>query len=181
MARSSGLQSPTNSILAPVDFEPAARAALQFAAQLAQDAGVPLTILHVVHEPADRPNYYRRHGGSEVLLPMEVLAERRLDEFLTGVRSQHPDLVTLDEPGVLLVKGLPGTRIPEVAERMGAAQIVMGRSRGRRLLPGLFAPLSDRVADQCDIPVTLVHPDGSPEVYGQRPQRPFNDKAVLGA
>ena len=49
-------------VLVPVDFEAPARAALLFAARLASSSGMPLKILHAVHEPADRPNYYQRDG-----------------------------------------------------------------------------------------------------------------------
>lgn len=109
------------------------------------------------------------------------MAARRLDEFLAEVRNQYPGLHTLDGPGILLVKGLPGIRIPEVAERMGAAQIVMGQSRARRLLPALFASLSDRVAEKCDVPVTVINPNGKPVICDKRLQEPFDDKAALGA
>lgn len=81
-----GLQSATGSILVPVDFKPAARAALVFSARVADDLGAPLTILHVIHEPGYWPNYYRRYGASEASLPIDTLAERRWEEFLAEVR-----------------------------------------------------------------------------------------------
>lgn len=160
MSRLTSLESGTRAILVPVDFEPAARVALVFAARLARGSGATLTILHVVHEPADRTNFYRRHGGSEVSLPIELLAQRRLDEFLADVQRSNPGLSALEDPGVLLVKGVPSTRIPEVADRLGAAQIVMGHARPKGLLSGLLASMADRVAGKCDIPVTVIHADG---------------------
>ena len=164
-----------------VDFEAAARNALVFAARLADGTGAPLTILHVIHEPADRPNYYRRQGGSEASLPIELLAERRLDEFLADVQRRNPGLRPLQTSGVLLVKGLPETRIPEVAVRLDAVQIVMGHAKPRGLFPSLFASLSDRVADNCEIPVTVIHADGQSEVVAMPPQRQLDGKVVLGA
>jgi nucleotide-binding universal stress UspA family protein len=176
------LEGATDSILVPVNFAPAARAALVFGAQLAKASGAPLTILHVVHEPGDWPNYYRRYGGSEASLPIDVLAERRLEEFLAEVRRLNAGLSALETSGILLVKGLPATRIPEVARRLGAAHIVIGHTRARRLAPGLFASLSARVADRCDIPVTAVRPDGRSEVVNMPPRPPLDDGTMaLGA
>ena len=57
MTKITSLETGTRSIVAAIDFEPAAREALVFAARLAWGAGVPLTVLHVVHEPAEKPNY----------------------------------------------------------------------------------------------------------------------------
>ena len=180
MPNSASLEGATRSILVPVNFQLAARAALVFGARLAKGSGAPLTILHVIHEPADQPNYYRRHGGSEASLPIEVLAERRLDEFLAEARRLNPGLSALETAGVLLVKGLPATRIPEVAKRLEAAQIVMGHTRARRLVPSLFASLADRVADRCDIPVTVIRSDGRSEIVDMPTQDAFDGKAVLG-
>lgn len=181
MSRITSLESTTRAILVPVDFEPAARAALIFAARLARGTGGPLRILHVVHEPADRPNYYRRRGESEASLPIELLAERRLDEFLADVRRLNPGLSALDEPGVLLVKGVPATRIAEVANKLGASQIVMGHARPSGFFSNLLASLSDRVADQSDIPVTVIHPDGKSEVVAMPPQKRLGGNMALDA
>jgi len=147
-------------ILVPVDFEPPARAALLFAARLASGTGMPLKILHVVHEPADRPNYYQRDGVREVSLPVDVLAERRLGAFLDEVYGENPALDILEKPDVALVKGLPLTRILEYVEHHAVAQIVMGHTRVHGVLPSLFSSLSDRVADRCDVPVTAIHAGG---------------------
>ena len=181
MAKIASLEGGTRSVVAAIDFEPAARAALVYAAREAWGAGVPLTVLHVVHEPAEKPNYFRRNGGTDVLLPMEVLAERRLEEFLADVQRQNPGLSSLDAPGILLVKGLPVSRIPEVAKRLGAAQIVMGRNRSKRLFRGLFASLSDRVAAASEIPVTVIGSDGKSKLVNRPALKDLDDKLALGA
>ena len=181
MSRLTRLESATRAILVPVDFEPAARLALVFAARQADSSGAPLTILHVVHEPADRPNYYRRHGGSEASLPIEMLAERRLGEFLADVQRCNPELSALEDPGVLLVSGVPSTRIAEVANRLGASQIVMGLTRPKRLLSDLLASMADRVAVQCDIPVTLIHADRKSGIEARPHREPADGNVVLGA
>lgn len=171
-------------VLVPVDFEPAARAALIFGARQAAFTGVPLKILHVVHEPGDRPNYYQRHEGHDSLLPMEELAESMLKKFVLDVLQDHPELEALEKPDILLVKGLPATRIPEVAQRLGAGIIAMGHSKSRGLLGGLFTSLSGRVANKSGIPVTLVDADGvSEELAGvvNRGHQPIDRSMVRGA
>lgn len=150
-------------ILVAVDFEPAARAALIFGARQAMRTGVPLKILHVVHEPGDKPNYYRRYGAGNAVLPIEELAEALFKEFLLDVYQSHPELEILEAPDTVLVKGLPGTRIPEVSHLLEAGQIVMGHKKPRGVFSKLFASLSERVANKSGIPVTLVYADGASE------------------
>ena len=167
-------------ILAAVNFEPPASAALRFAARLAAETGAPLKILHVVHEPAERPNYYGRLSGPDVTVPMEILAGRLLDEFLRNLDVQGPALDSLESADVMLVKGLPATRIPEVARKSAAGQIVMGHTGPHGLFGGLFSSLSDRVADRCDIPVTVIHPDGSRAAQVKSSRDPFTGDMALG-
>ena len=167
-------------ILVAVNFEPPARAALWYAARLAAETGAPLKILHVVHEPAERPNYYGRRSGPDITTPIETLASRLLDEFLRNLDVQGPALRSLESADVTLVKGLPATRIPEVARKSAAGQIVMGHARPHGLFAGLFSSLSDRVADRCDIPVTVIHPDGSRAAKIKSSRDPFPGDVALG-
>ena len=162
---------PSRPILVPVDFEPAGRAALVTAARLCMCTGVPITVLHVVHTPADRPDYYARRGDRDTLVPTAELARRMLGEFLLETLRRHPELKVLESADTLLVHGLPHTRIPEVARLVDASQIVMGRSRTKGVLRNLFTPSSERIANRCDIPVTVVYSTGRPESA----ERPTND------
>jgi len=155
---------PVQPILVPVDFEPAARAALISGARLAQSSGNPLKILHVVHEPGDKPNYYQRRGAQDALLHIADLAERRLEEFLQDVYRQNSELQALEEPDTILVMGLPSTRIPEVAEREHAGLIIMGHCTASGLFGKLFSSLCERVAHTCATPLTAVYANGESEV-----------------
>lgn len=160
LAKSESLQP----ILVAVDFEPASRAALVSGARLAQSTGIPLKILHVVHEPGDRPNYYQRQGVRDALVHISDLAERRLEEFLQDVSRQNPELHALEQPETLLVMGLPSTRILEVAERVDAGGIIMGHSRASGLFGKLSSSLCERVAHTCSIPLIAVYASGESEV-----------------
>jgi nucleotide-binding universal stress UspA family protein len=155
---------PMQPVLVAVDFEPASRAALIYGARLAQSAGTPLKILHVVHEPGDKPNYYQRQGVRDALVHISDLAEQRLEEFLQDVYRQNPELHALEQPDTYLVMGLPSTRIPEAAERVDAGLIIMGHSRASGLFGKLFSSLCERVAHTCAIPLTAVYASGESEV-----------------
>ena len=139
--------------------------ALLTAARLAESSGAPLVVLHVIHEPGNRPGYYRRQGRSDALLPIDAIAERALQGFLSDVRAQHPEhRPLLDRAEIRLVAGIPETRIPEVARSIGAQLILMG-SNGRGSLARLFGgSISDRVAHHGSIPVTVVN--ARPEAWG---------------
>jgi len=145
-------------ILACVNFCAESEVALVTAAHLAESSGARIVVLHVVHEPGGQPGYYRRQGRGDAMLPIEDIAERMLTEFLADVRDRHPgQRRALGRAEIRLVSGIPETRIPEVAQTIGAQLIVMG-SNGRgglaRLLGG---SISDRVSHHGGIPVTVVH------------------------
>ncbi|MBT8430682.1 MAG: universal stress protein [Gammaproteobacteria bacterium] len=175
---------PVQPILIAVDFEPASRAALVSGARLAQSTGTPIKILHVVHEPGDKPNYYQRHGAQDALLHIADLAESRLNEFLQDVYRRNPNLDVLEKPETLLVTGLPSTRIPEVAEREHAGLIIMGHCKASGLFGKLFSSLCERVAHTCTIPLTAVYPNGESEVItatrGATRQRSVAANVALG-
>lgn len=143
-------------ILAAVDFSADSEAALLAALALAAEAGAPLVVLHVVHDPAETPGTYARSDASGNQMRIEEAAAEMLDEFLARLRAAHPDLEGLDSIETTQVVGLPATRILEVSEQIGAARIVMG-SRG---LKGLGRLLNGSIAEQvlrgASVPVTVV-------------------------
>lgn len=142
-----------------VDFSEDSRAAVLWASAFAARAGGKLVVLHIVHDPAAEPGYYRR-DASGPLQPMERLAERMLDEFLAQLQQQHPELVPLQEAKKKLITGLPPGRIVEAAERMQAKLIVIG-SRGMSGLPHLLqGSVSERVVELADRPVVVVKARG---------------------
>ncbi len=145
-------------ILVAVDFAPDSEAAFLWACDYAKCANAGLVLLHVVHDPADAPGYYRK-GGEDLLRPMEDVAAEMTDKFLEKIAKNHPDLAIPGDVEKVLVKGIPATRILEVAERKGARLIVMG-SRGRTGLPHLLlGSKAERVVQMSPIPVTIVKAD----------------------
>jgi nucleotide-binding universal stress UspA family protein len=167
----------TSPILVPIDLSAASNKALLLAAQLAAGASRSLVILHVAHDDIHQPNNYRRRNQIDQVLPIEEIAERVLQDFMTDLRRQHPGNAVLANAGLIVVSGLPATRITEVARQTGAGLIVMG-CNGRTSLSKLMAgSVSERVIRQCPVPVTIVHAngtsgeDGSIDVRRSEPRR----------
>ncbi len=142
-------------ILVAVDFSNDSRAALIWACETSALSKAPVLVLHVVHDSAKAPGVYRQ-DDKDSYRPMEDVAERMMADFLENIGDDEVPRKTLDRVRTSLVVGLPVTRILEVAEKEGAAMIVMG-SQGRtgldRLLLGSKA---EQVVRLSPIPVTIV-------------------------
>lgn len=142
-------------VLAAIDFSRDSAEALLWAARQADLEQAPLTILHVVHDPAASPGFYRK-PDEEWLRPMAKVAEEMMQEFLVRVRAENPDLSALQSAQVRLVSGLPAGRIAELADEIGARLVVVG-SRGRTGLQTiLLGSVAERVAQICHVPVVIV-------------------------
>ncbi len=142
-------------ILCAVDFSADSRAALLWACTQAELTNAPLIIMHVVHDPAASPGFYRQLPEDQ-LRPMEKIAEEMMDKFLTEVRTENPERKRLASARVQLVSGLPPGRIVEAAEALGASLIVVG-SCGRTGLPHvLLGSVAERVVQIAQTPVAVI-------------------------
>lgn len=147
--------SQTGPILVAVDFTADSEAALIWACEYAEAFRISVKVLHVVHDPENEPGYYRR-TDEDLLRPMEDIAAEMMVDFLTRLVRENPKLPALADAESIVVKGVPATRILEVAERIGARHIVMG-SRGRTGLPHLLlGSKAERVVQLSPVPVTIV-------------------------
>jgi len=150
---------PHRPILVAVDFSDDSRAALLWASAFAACAGGRLFVLHVVHDPASQPGYYR-NGRDRPLQTMEQVAESMLEDLLAKLRIEYPELSALATAETKLVSGLPPGRITEVAEMVHAKLIVIG-SRGMTGLPHLMqGSVSERVVELANGPVVVVKAPG---------------------
>lgn len=151
---------PGGPVLVAVDFSADSEAALVWACRYANLTGAGLTVLHVVHDPADAPGYYRR-DEEDALRPMEDVAKEMLEKFLESTAEDHPEIAAVGQLETKLVKGIPESRILEVAKSADARLIVMG-SRGRTGLPHLLlGSKSERVVQLSPVPVTIVKSEKS--------------------
>lgn len=148
------------SILVPVDFSPDSLAALKTGLILAHKLASPLTVLHVVHDPSNRPGFYHsRNAGFTVIEGMEEAAKEMMEEFLSQNNIWNQAEETGVEIATLLLRGLPVTQILHQAQEAGVDLIVMG-SRGRTGLSNLLiGSRAQRVVQLSPIPVMVVKAD----------------------
>ena len=111
-----------------VDFSDDSKAALRWACGYAGQVGAEVVVLHVVHDPIEAPGSYHR-SESDVLRPMEETAAEFLDEFIEKFGKAHPEVQGLVTLKTSLARGIPATRIVEVADKIDARMVVIG-SRG---------------------------------------------------
>lgn len=147
--------SPDGPVLVAVDFSEDSRAALAWAARQAEFEDTSLLVLHVVHDPAASPGFYRK-SDEKWLRAMNDVAEEMMESFLAQLKLEHPELAALGTAHSRLVSGLPAGRINEVAMETGAQLVVMG-SRGRTGLNSiLLGSVAERVVQICAVPVVIV-------------------------
>jgi len=155
--------------LVAVDFSDDSRAALAWACAFTACTGGKLIVLHVVHDPADQPGYYRK-GKDKPLRPMEQIARRMLDDFLADLHRNHPELTAIETAERRLLTGLPPGRIVEAAELLDAKLIVIG-SRGTTGLPHLMqGSVSERVVELASRPVVVVKARGHRKPEEETPE-----------
>lgn len=156
-----GTQRP---ILVPVDFSAASKAALMYACRLAQRVGLPVLVLHVLHESSNQVGYYRKHDSSKRMLPLDDVAKEMVVDMVRELKEEDGSLAALDCARTRVVPGLPADRIPEVAEREGAAMIIIG-TQNRNGLSRLFnGSVTKEVSRRSKIPVTTIKiPDDARE------------------
>ena len=152
-------------VLVAIDFSEDSRAALLWAGKYAGCIDAPLVLLHVVHDPASYPGFYR-NDEQEELLPMQQIAEEMMAEFLSETKQKYPGLDWLDLARIELIIGMPPGRIVEMAGLLGAGTIVIG-NRGLTGLPHmLLGSVAERVVEAASIPVVVVKADSKVDSSG---------------
>ena len=146
-------------LLVPVDFSDCSRAALRYASRLVDGTRTPLLLLHVIHDDVRRPGVYRSTDSHYVTRPITDIAAEMVADMLAEIRDQEPELRALETVETLLIRGLPGRRIIEVAEREQVAMIVMG-THGRNGFAHLMqGSVAEYVAKYARPPVMTIKDD----------------------
>lgn len=142
-------------VLCAVDFSEDSRTAVLWASRQTALLSTHLVVLHVIHDPASSPGFYRQ-VEEDWLRPMAEVAEEMMGEFLSELRAKYPSDDALRKAEARLIAGLPAGRIVELASELGAEMIVVG-SRGRTGLPHiLLGSVAERVAQIAPMPVVVV-------------------------
>ena len=146
----------TSPILVPVDFSAHSEVALLKACEFAKCSELPIVVLHVVHDPGDMPSYYSRIAKKKQLVRVEDIASEMFSEFISSIKKKYPDNKVLKKVKMMLVKGIPVTRILQVVEEIDASMVVMG-SLGRTGLKYVFlGSKAEQIVRQCPVTVTIV-------------------------
>ena len=155
-------------ILVAIDFSDDSDAAAAWAIRQADAHGLPLSIIHVVHDPVDHPGFYRSEAD-DINRPMGDVAKDMLDQYVERLKAEAPASSVLADAELILVRGLPPTRIVEAATTIGASQIVMG-CRGLTGVPHLLlGSQAERVIHLSPIPVTVVKAESDDDDTGKDP------------
>lgn len=149
-------------VLAAIDFSHDSKAALEWACNYSTMRGKKLVLLHIVHDQASKPGFYKK-GSKNGLKPMQAVAETMMADFIEEIKTENPGLDALETAEIQYIAGLPPTRIVEVSKLLGADLIVMG-SRGITGLPHkLLGSVSERVVELSNIPVVVVKAKETPQ------------------
>jgi nucleotide-binding universal stress UspA family protein len=153
---------PEASILVAVDFSKDSEEALVWASKYAKLSQMPLNILHVVHDPADAPGYYKT-DEKDVFLTLKDVAKKKLDEFVEKVGRAEQGFGEILLANKILISGIPANRILETAEKINAKHIVIGSSGRSRIARFFLGSKALRVAQMSPIPVTVVRGEKTSE------------------
>jgi nucleotide-binding universal stress UspA family protein len=143
-------------ILIPVDFSAHSEAALVLGCKLAHCFDARPLVLHVVHDPGEMPGYYAKTLKKKHLHRIEDGASHMLDEFLQRMAKNNPQGKGVDKLDALLVKGLPVSRILEVAQKHETLMIVMGSKGKTGIKHLLIGSVAERVMQLASVPVTVT-------------------------
>ena len=132
-------------ILAPVDFSPFSRTAVEWALCLAALVGARLRLLHVVPDPSSKWARRLRRAAVEMVADERRRAERQLREF--------------GSPGISVEAVVAQSRDPAAgireAQRDGIDLVALGAS-GRTGLDSMLGSVTRRVARDCVCPVLVL-------------------------
>jgi len=143
-------------VLVPVDFSSQSEAAVLLGCRLAKCMGAAPLILHVVHDPGDMPGYYAVTLKKKHLARIEDGATDMLQDFLSRLAKSNKELEGVEKVESVLVKGLPTSRILEVAEKRNVSMIVMGSTGRTGLKHLLLGSVAERVVQLSPVPVTVA-------------------------
>ena len=142
-------------ILAPFDFSPQSKHALQFAADLARRYEAPITVVHVVD-----PHYFSVPESYLLYTPTQ------LPQLMVGLEKQlEPIKHELLASNVMTVKtqvvqGRPFAEIVRLAHEDKYDLIVMGTHGRAGIAHALLGSVAERVVRKAHCPVlTIRHPD----------------------
>lgn len=142
-------------ILVAADFSENSMTAVLWAIDIATSLNAPVVLIHIVHDRAEGPGYYR-HDKKDAMRPMEDVAEKMMHSFLEKLSERSLICKDFKNLETRIVTGLPVTRILETAENIDARMIVMGSQGLTGIAHLLIGSKAEQVVRLAKIPVTIV-------------------------
>lgn len=155
-------------ILCPIDFSPASREALDYAADFGKLVKAKLIVLHVVETiqyatPADLFGAAANLGMLEQ--EQRRIAQRELGRIETRLRKRRVKVRTM------LGTGSPARAVVAVAKRIKASLIVMATHGRTGLTHLLMGSVAERVVRTSGSPVLTVRPKRSRRTRRAAPRK----------
>ncbi len=142
-------------ILVAADFSENSMKAVKWAIDLATAINATVVLIHIVHDRAEGPGYYK-HEKIDAMRPMEDVAEKMMQQFMEKLTEKNPSCKAFKNLETRIVTGLPVSRILETAENIDAKLIVMGSQGLTGLKHLLIGSKAEQVVRLANIPVTIV-------------------------
>tara|TARA_Y100001934_G_C12313245_1_gene756057 strand:+ start:645 stop:1121 length:477 start_codon:yes stop_codon:yes gene_type:complete len=142
-------------ILVAADFSENSMTAVLWAIDLANALNTNLVLIHIVHDRAEGPGYYK-HDSIDAMRPMEDVAEKMMQQFIQKLNQKSSSFKSFSNLETRIVTGLPVSRILETADNLGAKMIVMGSQGLTGLKHLLIGSKAEQVVRLAKIPVTIV-------------------------
>lgn len=141
-------------ILVPTDFSPCSREAVKLAAEIAQESGGVLHLLHVVEVPAGlEPHSLVHVDGVRNSVTVEQAAHEAAEQLLAEHRGAIGSAVQVH------TLSITGEAVPDVlamAEKLGADLLVVGTHGRRGLSHLLLGSVAERLVRLANVPVLTV-------------------------
>lgn len=145
-----------NPVLVALDLSEHSEPCLAHACEMAVKFGRPLILAHVVHENANNAGMYRRHQKTVDTTPIRDIAHAMLEERLARFRDSCHGLDKVCEIKLVVVDGVPETRLVELAARYDASMVVMSSHNRRGLSHWLYGSVTEYVVRNASCPVVVV-------------------------
>lgn len=151
-------------VLVALDLSDRFEPCLRHGVELATKFGQPLLLTHVVHETGATTGMYRRGHGSNDTMPMSDIARSMIEERLTAFREREDTIKAVRDVRVVVVEGVPETRILELAKLNDASMIVMCSHNRGGLGRWLYGSVTESVVRHASCPVVVLGQGADPVV-----------------
>lgn len=136
-------------ILAATDFSKPSKAAVQYAAELAQSTSSKLVLLHATHIPVVSDSFF---DMGFTLDELEKADKQNMQEMQDSLQKKYPLLKTEKQVKI----GFTGELIREMAKKGDVSLVVMGIGHLDRFSEVMFGSTSTAMAGVLNCPVLIV-------------------------